>query len=151
MATFLLVYRRNHPGPGAAGGPLEITEEKIWQIVSETQRLLGPEASADMVRKVAREVVRRLQSEQGGGATRDRIICVVAIRPHAPGSTVGLDYLLDGIGATVVRRTETSYAGLCVEVVLLRTSASTQQFKALLRQRLPDGWHALVHPLETVR
>lgn len=128
---------------------MEITEEKVRQIVSEAQRQLGPEASAEMVRKVAREVVRRLRSEERETSEQARILCVVVIHPHAPDSAA-FDRLLEGTGASVIRRAETSYAGVSVEVGLLRVPVSARGFKAMLRQRLPGGWHALVHPLESI-
>lgn len=43
---------------------MEITEEKIRQIVKETLYHLGPKAHPDMVKKVVKEVVRRLLQEK---------------------------------------------------------------------------------------
>jgi hypothetical protein len=40
--------------------PMEITDEKLRQIVRETLRELGPEANPALVRKVVRDVVRHL-------------------------------------------------------------------------------------------
>ena len=42
---------------------MQITEDKIRQIAEETRRVLGPDANPEMVKKVIKEVIRRLQSE----------------------------------------------------------------------------------------
>ncbi|NIR47336.1 hypothetical protein GWO43_02525 [candidate division KSB1 bacterium] len=42
---------------------MEITEEKIRQITQETQRILGAHAHPEMVKKVVKEVVRRLMEQ----------------------------------------------------------------------------------------
>jgi hypothetical protein len=43
---------------------MEISDEKLRQIVRETLRELGAEAAPDLVRKVVREVIRRLQQKE---------------------------------------------------------------------------------------
>ncbi len=42
---------------------MEITEEKIRQITLEAKRILGSRAHPLMIKKVVKEVVRRLRSE----------------------------------------------------------------------------------------
>ncbi|GEM_PF-1642657 len=43
---------------------MEISDEKLRQIVRETLRELGAEATPELVRKVVREVIRRLQQKE---------------------------------------------------------------------------------------
>ena len=43
---------------------MEISDEKLRQIVRETLRELGAEAAPELVRKVVREVIRRLQQKE---------------------------------------------------------------------------------------
>lgn len=50
---------------------MQITEEKIRQIVRETQYHLGPNTDPAMIKKVVKEVVRRLR-EEAAGRERDR-------------------------------------------------------------------------------
>ncbi len=42
---------------------MEITEEKLRQIAAEAQKQLGPNANPAMIKKVVKEVVRRLSEE----------------------------------------------------------------------------------------
>lgn len=42
---------------------MNLTEEKIRQISQEAQRLLGKNAHPTMIKKVVKEVVRRLMAE----------------------------------------------------------------------------------------
>ncbi|HEX9652831.1 MAG TPA: hypothetical protein VGA99_03895 [bacterium] len=42
---------------------MELTEDKIRQIVAEAQKQLGPQANPTMIRKVVREVIRRLAED----------------------------------------------------------------------------------------
>lgn len=43
--------------------PIEISDEKLRQIVHETLRELGDAAAPDLIRKVVRDVIRQLQAE----------------------------------------------------------------------------------------
>jgi len=43
---------------------IEISDEKLRQLVREALRELGTEAAPDLVRKVVRDVIRRLQQEE---------------------------------------------------------------------------------------
>ena len=42
---------------------MEITEQKVRQIAEEAQKQLGPQANPAMIKKVVKEVIRRLQEE----------------------------------------------------------------------------------------
>ncbi len=45
---------------------MAISEEKIRQISAEAKRILGERANPELVKKVVREVVRRLMQEASG-------------------------------------------------------------------------------------
>lgn len=44
-------------------GNMEMSEEKIRQIVQEAQRELGPQANPVLLRKIVRDVIRELERE----------------------------------------------------------------------------------------
>jgi hypothetical protein len=133
-----------------AGGSLEITEEKIRQIVRETQRLLGPEAHPDMVRKVTREVVHRLQEEGGGSGEvsgSGQVVCVVLLGPDQPEAQRLVEEVVTAAEAGVVAKSGVSYGGQCARLFLVRVVGHFDHFESKLRSVLPDGWHAMIHPL----
>jgi RNase P protein component len=51
-AAFFIIFQKTS---------MELSDEKLRQIVRETLRELGPDADPDLIRKVVREVVRHLQ------------------------------------------------------------------------------------------
>lgn len=59
---------------------MEISDEKLRQIVQETLNELGPHADPALVRKVVREVVRQLENNN----TPSRPLALVASKPGAP-------------------------------------------------------------------
>lgn len=49
--------------PRPSRAPMEMSEEKIRQIVQEAQRELGPKADPVLLRKIVRDVIRELERE----------------------------------------------------------------------------------------
>ncbi|MCG3120047.1 MAG: hypothetical protein ALAOOOJD_02631 [bacterium] len=61
---------------------MEITDEKLRQIVQETLNELGPHADPVLVRKVVREVVRQLENNKAP----KRLTLVAPLVTEKPGS-----------------------------------------------------------------
>jgi len=72
---------------------MEISEEKLRQIVREALHELGPQADAALVQKVVREVVRRLQRRDGCAAAQAATTKPIRIQTReAPPSSAKQDY-----------------------------------------------------------
>jgi hypothetical protein len=141
-----------HSGSQAAGGGhLEISEEKVRQIVLEAERVLGSDAHPDLVRKVTRQVIHRLQEEGqvvGGAARPVPAVCLLVLTPDEMRAQEKIEEIIIASGADVIGCARTAYAGQCAHVYLLHPSVRTDEFRSNVRDRLPHGWHALLHPMD---
>jgi len=68
--------------------PMEISDEKLRQIVHETWRELGDGAAPDLVRKVVRDVIRRLQ-QKAPHVHEQRLPIIESPSPPAAGKSGG--------------------------------------------------------------
>jgi len=69
---------------------MEISDEKLRQIVRETLRELGAEAAPDLVRKVVRDVIRQLQQTEAPISER-RLTIIESPAPPVAGKSRGAE------------------------------------------------------------